>query len=195
MRYFPTLLLRLSPCSNCRHFAPIHANISISYVSSTNPDLPDCPRKFVTFWPGFFSRMVSRRFRAAHRVSSRLAKWKRIRWLNGSRKNAGPRNSAHADIAGQHFAEFQVAVKAKLGNIHQDVISALGNRVLQADGIQTFHKQVPLAGISGKQVVIVFLAEAQAGNNGLLQGRSGADQSKSHARFLMRSVISGGAMV
>lgn len=60
-------------------------------------------------------------------------------------EKAGPRNSAHADIAGQHFAEFQVAVKAKLGNIHQDVISALGNRVLQADGIQTFHKQVPLA--------------------------------------------------
>ena len=109
-------------------------------------------------------------------------------------EKAGPRNSAHADIAGQHFAEFQVAVKAKLGNIHQDVISALGNRVLQADGIQTFYKQVPLAGISGKQVVIVFLAEAQAGNNGLLQGRSSADRKKS-CTFLMRSVISGGAMV
>lgn len=192
MRYFPTLLLRLSPCSNCRHFAPIHANISISYVSSTNPDLPDCPRKFVTFWPGFL-RMVSRRFRAAHRVSSRLAKWKRIRWLTGSRKSWTPEQRPRRH-RGPALRRIPGRCQSQTRKYPSGCNKRPGEPCAAGRWHQTFHKQVPLAGISGKQVVIVFLTEAQAGNNGLLQGRSGADRQKV-MHFLMRSVISGGAMV
>ena len=77
-------------------------------------------------------------------------------------------------IPGQHLAEFQVALVAVAGNVHQHVVRALGRGVLQPDGIQALHKQIPLVGVGFQQFIVILPAKAQAGDDSLLQGRGGA---------------------
>ena len=50
-------------------------------------------------------------------------------------EEAGAGHGAYAHIPGQHLAEFQVALVAVAGNVHQHVVRALGRGVLQPDGI------------------------------------------------------------
>ena len=69
--------------------------------------------------------MSSKRFSAAFNVSSFFAKCSRMRWFTGSRKKLEPGHRAYAHLPGQHFAEFQVAVVAELGDVQQDVVGAL----------------------------------------------------------------------
>ena len=89
-------------------------------------------------------------------------------------EEAGAGHCAYAHIPGQHLAEFQVALVAVAGNVHQHVVRALGRGVLQPDGIQALHKQIPLVGVGFQQFIVLVPAKAQAGDDSLLQGRGGA---------------------
>ena len=46
--------------------------------------------------------------------------------------------------------------------------------MLQPDGIQALHKQIPLVGVGFQQFIVIVPAKAQAGDDSLLQGRGGA---------------------
>ena len=46
--------------------------------------------------------------------------------------------------------------------------------MLQPDGIQALHKQIPLVGVGFQQFIVILPAKAQAGDDSLLQGRGGA---------------------
>ena len=90
-------------------------------------------------------------------------------------EETGSRNGADFYFFRKVFAEFQIVIIAKFGNIHHDVICALRNVVFQADLIQSVQEKIALVCINSEQFIIVTLSELQTRNNGLLERRRRAD--------------------
>lgn len=88
------------------------------------------------------------------------------------------RHGPHAHLPGQVLAELQVALIAVLSDVQQHVVGALRVIVGDVQVIQPLEKQVLLVGVLGQQVVIVVLAELQAGDYRLLQRRGAAHRQK-----------------
>lgn len=72
---------------------------------------------------------------------------------------AGNRTDAH--VSCQRLAEFQIRREAEFGNVKQNIVSALGRCMRDADIVKTPEKEVPGACILLPQGGIVVLAEAQ----------------------------------
>ena len=57
--------------------------------------------------------------------------------VDGLAEEAGARNGAHAHLGGQILAEVEVAVIAKLRDVHHHVVGALRQVVREADAVES----------------------------------------------------------
>ena len=57
--------------------------------------------------------------------------------VDGLAEEAGARNGAHAHLGGQILAEVEVAVIAKLRDVHHHVVGALRHVVREADAVES----------------------------------------------------------
>ncbi len=94
--------------------------------------------------------------------------------VDGLAEEARARNGAHAHLGGQILAEVEVAVIAKLRDIHHHVVGALRHVVRKADAVESLTEQVALGGVEVEDLLVIAVVEVEGGDDGFLQGSGGA---------------------
>ncbi len=90
--------------------------------------------------------------------------------IDGLAEEARARNGAHAHFRREVFTELEIAVIAKLRDVHHDVVGALRHVVREADAVESLTEQVALGGVEVKDLPVIAIVEIEGGDDGFLQG-------------------------
>ena len=93
--------------------------------------------------------------------------------VDGLAEEARSGNSAHTHLRREVLAEVEVAVIAKLRDIHHHVVGALRHVMLKTDAVESPAEQVALGGIEVKDLIVIAVVEVEGGDDGFLQGSGG----------------------
>ena len=99
-----------------------------------------------------------------------LGKVEADQMVDGLAEEARAGYGAHAYLRREVLAEVEVAVIAKLGNVHHDVVGALRYVVLESDAIESLAEQVALGGVETQHLIVIAVVEVEGSDDGLLQG-------------------------
>ncbi len=93
--------------------------------------------------------------------------------VDGLAEEARAGHGAHAHLRREILAEFEVAVIAKLRDVHHDVVGALRHVMHKTDAIEPLAEQVALGGVEVEDLLVIAVVEVEGGDNGFLQGSGG----------------------
>ena len=95
--------------------------------------------------------------------------------VDGLAEEARAGHGTHANLGREVLAEVEVAVVAKLRDIHHHVIGALRHVMLKTDTVEPLAEQVALGGVEVEDLLIIAVVEVEGGNDGFLQGGGGTN--------------------
>lgn len=90
--------------------------------------------------------------------------------VDGLAEEARAGHGAHTHFRREVFTELEIAVIAKLRDVHHDVVGALRHVVREADAAESLTEQVALGGVEVEDLPVIAIVEIEGGNDGLLQG-------------------------
>lgn len=108
-------------------------------------------------------------------------------------EEAGAGDGGDADFAGEPFAKGGVVLHAEFGNIHQDVVGALGFGEGQPGVAQATEEEVAFPRVECGEGTVVGIRQFEPGDRRLLQGAAAPTVRKSWT-LRAPSMKAGGAM-
>ena len=94
--------------------------------------------------------------------------------VDGLAEEARAGHGAHTHFRREVFTELEVAVIAKLRDVHHDVVGALRHVMLKTDAVESLTEQVAFGGIEVEDLIVIAVVEIEGGDDGFLQGSGGA---------------------
>ena len=90
--------------------------------------------------------------------------------VDGLTEEARAGHGAHAHLRREVLAEVEVAVIAKLRDVHHDVVGALRHVMLKTDAIEPLAEQIALGCVEIEDLLVIAVVEIEGGDDGFLQG-------------------------
>ena len=79
--------------------------------------------------------------------------------VDGLAEEARAGHGAHTHLRREVLAEFEVAVIAKLRDVHHDVVGALRHVMLKTDAVESLAEQVALGGVEVEDLIVIAVVE------------------------------------
>lgn len=90
--------------------------------------------------------------------------------VDGLTEEARAGHGAHAHLRREVLAEVEVAVIAKLRDVHHDVVGALRHVMLKTNAIEPLTEQIALGCVEIEDLLVIAVVEIEGGDDGFLQG-------------------------